>query len=108
MRPASIRRPHFDSAISAPIGLRSATIRWTVGAPRADDAQQGGCMFYKQQKPSRGAVVAALAVACALGAASFATAAGRTPTAAKTGRTPVNQVKITGDGTRVFVDLATG
>ena len=60
-------------------------------------------MFGKQQKPSRGIVVAALAAACALGAASFAQADGRTPV-----RTAVNQVKVTGDGLRVFVDPATG
>jgi len=64
-------------------------------------------MFHQQQKPSRG-LAAALAVACALGAASLAVADGRNPTAPKTGRTAVNQVKVTDDGLRVFIDPATG
>ncbi len=65
-------------------------------------------MFQNEQKPSRGRVVAALAVACALGAASLAAAKGRAPAQPQTGRTVVNQVKVTNDGLRVFIDPATG
>jgi hypothetical protein len=64
-------------------------------------------MFQRQQKPSRGRV-AALAVACALGAASLAVAEGRTPAKPQNTRTVVNQVKVTSDGLRVYVDPATG
>jgi hypothetical protein len=52
-------------------------------------------MFRNEQKPSRGRVVAALAVACALGAATLAAAEGRTPAKPQDGRTVVNQVKVT-------------
>jgi len=66
-------------------------------------------MSNQQQKLSRGRLVAAaLAATCAFGAASLAAADGGKASAPKAQRVVVNQVRVSADGLKVFIDPATG